>query len=761
MEGEEHRTNRTTYRSDFHYYRFRLRVFISSFLALIAVLFVVGCLVIQVFNSSILFPKNYDLAEGDMRVITVSTTFCEGIKLHESKLPRSLTIVTDVRNVKAPRVGNVTLDVFIPPYKYWYKAFYIMAGSQINVQANSASSFQLLIFKGKTNFDEWIVQERESKINKNVKNKRMRINYMYQVTQDDNYYLLFQRISGYPRVVNISLSLSISRRVFDVSDPVFECQAEAGKGCDVRLLFNSNERGIVAISDKSNKYLYINNIQTTWHCQPRIWFFIVVFGGGYIVCIVCCLIIYGLLLNSKSEQLKTKARKQSVRSQSSFNGSYRERSPSTKSKRTSREMSSTLPTRSVSRAGSHKKRPLSANGSLKHKQHETTLPSVIPHIYKGDSSGSEHEEHGNDDLESLHHLHRAPSLENISLASFDTTISLPVTFSTFNRRRDDVDSVSCHSFRHDVNHRPFRHRDRHHPRFHAELRREREIQRVLENARGITAHQSDSQLTRARNMTLPARLSRDGRAARDFYRDLEAARLNSDSDQPQSPNKIPVNEQNTTASIMEKRDFFRDLEAAQKADLHERHSSDSQLDRKVQTLPTRGNSKRDFYRDLELARRRDGNYNYQRLHSDDDSSHGLDSDFEKEFERAIERHDKKRLISSRGTKPLAQMVDDCDQISVGEQLDRIAYTEDKRYQRKPRHYSNGCPPQVEPLIKARPVQEHEDHLVVIEAKALPDGKVINEKKPKSSSKRDVKLRSHSSRHKERFWSPRLSIVSEI
>lgn len=755
MEKDEHssRTARS-YHKRIRYYKFRLRVFISSFLALIAVFFVVGCLIIQVFNSSILFPKSYDLAEGDMRLITVSTTFCEGISLHATRLPRTLSIVNEVRTVKQARVSNVTLDVFVPPYKYWYKAFYLAKGSQIEIEANSDSSFQLLIFKGKANFDEWIEKQHEPKINKDAQNKRTRIAYMYRVTQDDNYYILFQRGSGFPRVVNLSLFLSISRRIYDVSKPVFQCIAVAGKSCDVRLLFNSEEKTIIEVSGKTNKYLNMNNIPSSWNCQPRIWFFIVVFGGGYIVCIACCLIIYMLLLNTKSEELKSMARKQSVKSQSSFNGSYRERSGSTKRKRSSREMSSTLPNRSASRAGSQTKRPLSANGSLKHK-HETTLPSVIPHIYKADSSGSEHDDQ-EDGLDSFHQLHRVPSLENISLASFDTTVSLPVTFSTFNRRKVvDADSVSCHSFRHDANHRSFRHRDRHHPRFHQELKRERESLQDLENTR-LTSHQSDSQLTRSRNMTLPARLPRGSVARRDVYRELEQAGR-CDGDQCHSADIML--DRKTSPGNTNKRNFYYDLELPRKADLPARHSSDSQLDRRAQTLPSRG--RRDFYRDLELARKRDVNYNYQRLQSDDESSHVMDSDYEQEFEQAIERHDKKRFVSSHNAKALAQDLNDSDQFSVGDQLDRIANAEDKRrYKNKIRLYGNGCPPQVEPLLKAKPVKEHENHLVVIEAKALPDGKVTHEKQAESSNKRDVKLRNHS-RHKDRFWRPRLSIVSEV
>lgn len=748
-------------------YRFRLRVFICSFLAMIAVLFVVGCLIIQVFNSSTIFPKSYDLGEGDIRLITVSTTFCEGISLHASKLPQTLTVVDEVRTVKKARVSNVTLEVFIPPHKYWSKAFYLLKGSQIRVEAKSESFFQLLIFKGKSNFDGWIGKQKldyKSNTNTKGKDKRTLISYVYNVSQDENYYILFKRISVLPRVIELLVNLSVSRRIYDVSNPVLRCDAAAGKPCEARLLFNSKEKTIVEVSSRSSEYLYINNFPSTWNCQPRIWFFIVIFGGGYIACITCTLVIYILLMNTKADHLKSKVRKQSIKSQSSFSGSYRDRGGSTRKKRVSLEMSShTLPSRCSSRAGSQSKRPAScANGSLKRK-YETVLPSVIPHIYKGDSSESDHDENEND-LESFHQLRRVPSMENISLASFDTTVSLPVTFSSFNRRNVDADSVSCHSFRHDANHHRFRHRDRHHPRFHQELKLEREGLREEAQRAKLISHQSDSQLSRARTMTLPSRLPREINTGRDFYRDLEkAARTESERVLVHSANNTPTSGRKTLPGNTAQRDYLPlDFDFARKANYPRRHSSDSQLDRRVQTLHARG--RRDFYRDLELARRRDANHNYKRLKSDEESCHLMDSDYELEFERAIERHDNKRLIS-RGhhVQPLEDP-DDSDQVSVGDQLDRIADAEDnkKRPSSKSRLYGNGCPPQMEPLLKATPIREHENHLVVLEAEAMPDGKIINKKKSKKDlNKKDVKLRNHSSRHKERFWRPRLSIVSEV
>jgi hypothetical protein len=373
-------------------------------------------------------------------------------------------------------------------------------------------------------------------------------------------------------------------------------------------------------------------------------------------------------------------------------------------------------------------------------------------------------------------------LENISLASFDTTMSLPVTFSTFKNRHFDEDTASCHSF--DVDCSLRRHRNRHHPRFHQELKRDRDIISARSRARfeaqerkQLISHQSDSQLYRdTRSLTLPSRLSPDRHAGRDFYRDLDLARKPERERSHQSDSQLDYEQKIMTLprERRTKRDFYRDLEPARMPEREPlvSHQSDSQLDYNL-TLPGASRERRakprNFYRDLELASKRDTNHNDIRQ-TKPYSSHGPDSDYEREFERVLERSDHNRpkhrpVIKTTDHNPDH---DDSDQFSIGDQLDRIA-DEDrpKRAATLPRSHKmlvNGYPPQMEPLlIKVKPVQDHEKHLVIV-AQAVPDGEVINDKtnkKDKNSNKKDVKLRNHSSRRKENIWKPRLSIVSEV
>ena len=759
------------------------------------------------------------MAEGDMRVITVSTTFCEGISLKQSKLRRTLSTVSEVKLAKEKSVSNITLDIWIPFRKYWYKSYYLLKGSSIQIEASSNDDFfQLLIFKGRSNLDGWIDkdarQHTSRPISNNNRNKRTRISFVYQITQEGNYYILFQHVSGDSRVPRLSLTLSITRELYDISPAVYSCNAVYGQSCYARLLFNSNERTLLKVSG-SSKYLYMKNIPTTWYCQPRLWFFLVVFGVGYIFCVVLALFVYILLMNRKRDLLFYKPRKPSVKSQNSFlaGGSLKRKNSKDGSMKG-------LPSRTSS-VRSPRDRPLSVNGSLVRQKPDTSLPTVIPQIYKEDNTDEEDAALSTDPESSSPRqslLQRAPSLENISIASYDTTMSLPVTFSTFKNQLFDAETASCHSF--DVDNSLRRHRNRHHPRFHQELRRDRDVISARVRARfeaqereQLASHQSDSQLYRDnRSSTLPSRVSPDRQARRDFYRDLELARQREGERRPhRSDTQLNYDQEKTVTLPRDgraKRDFFRDLEHARKEerDCHLRQSdsalrcekkamtsprdgyakrdfyrdlepagkkerkpllsteNDSQVDVKYLTLPrpSRERPKRDFYRDLELASKRDINHNKLATAKDKESP-GHDSDYERECDRVLDRLDLYRPKYRKLEMHPEQ--DDSDQCSVGDVLDRIA-DEDKPKRavtlpRSSKTTSNGYPPQ---MIKAKPVQDYEDHLVII-AQEVPNGDYKTEKKnkkSKSSNKNDVKLRmSHSSRRKENFWKPRLSIVSEV
>lgn len=797
----------------FSFYKFRLRVYLCAFLGLVAVAFVVASLIIQVFNSSSIFPKTYEMAEGDMRIIKVSTTFCEGISLKQSKLTRSLSTVSQLKLAKDKNVANMTLDILIPFRKYWYKSYYLLKGSSIQIEASSDNFFQLLIFKGRPNLDGWIDKETRQHtarpINNNNHKKRTRISFIYKITQEGNYYILFQHISGDSRLPKLSLALSITRQLYDISPAVYTCNAAFGQSCYTRLLFNSHERTLLKVSG-SSKYLYMKNIPTTWYCQPRVWFFLVVFGVGYVFCVVLGLFVYILLMNRKRESLFYRPRKPSVKSQNSFSGSLNRKNSRNGSIRGHPSRTSSL--------RSQRNRPLSANGSLVRHKHDTSLPSVVPHIYKGDNTneedaGQEVDRESTSPRQSL--LHRAPSLENLSIASYDTTMSLPVTFSTFKNQLFDAETASCHSF--DVDSSLRRYRNRHHPRFHQELKRDRDIISARVRARfeaqeheQRASHQSDSQLYQdSRSVTLPTRISPGRRARRDFYRDLDLARQHEGERRPHhSDTQLNFDQETMTLPRegRDKRDFYRDLDLARKQD-RDCHQSDSALgydqkkdvsprdgrakrnfyrdldlagkqerepllsneiesqgDAKYLTLPrpSRERPKRDFYRDLALASKRDINHNKLPT-TEDKPSHAPDSDCERDCERVLERLD---LYRPKYRKlEIHPEQDDSDQCSVGDVLDRIA-DEDKpngvaTLPRSHKTLSNGYPPQ---MIRAKPVEEHEDHLVVI-AQEVSDSEIKKDKKNKknkNSNKKDVKLRTHSNRRKDHnIWKPRLSIVSEV
>ncbi|XP_001627956.2 uncharacterized protein LOC5507317 [Nematostella vectensis] len=575
MQNDDSVTNRTALsyqRRYYSYYKFRLRVFFYTCVCLVAVGLLVGCFIIQVFNSSTIFPKEYELAEQDMRIIKVSTVFCEGIYVKAANQRRTLRVLQQVQISPQTRVSNVSLEVFVPRNKYWFKAYYLLKGSSILINAKSDSFFKLFIFKRRENLDGWVSRLDASQLRRRSppedKNTTTQISFVYTVPQEGNYYILFQRINGQRQLEKLSVEFSLTRHVYELGSAIHECHADLGQDCSTRLMFNSDERALIEVKPSSGA-MYQNNVITAWHCEPRVWFFIVVFAGGFLFFLTIGCIVYFVLMSRRKSSFIRECRKQSLRSQSL-------RSLSRASVRSTRGKP---PSRSTSIRSQGNTEPLSSGTLTRDYTQSTRLPSVIPPIYTGDMPDTPETI-----TTPLTPRSRADSIETISLPSLDIVRPRRASFSTFSTAAGDWDTASLRSCPGALV-RKHSYRNPHHPGYYQELKREREERAEI---------------------------------LRELLRDSEREAGTEDERESLLGAVGGVDEHDGAKSP---RDFARKPRDRVKECCDKRAGG---------TCTRHSGRKRDFFRDLERERQR----SESDLNADNRLSKG--SDYEKEFENLIE-----------------------------------------------------------------------------------------------------------------------------
>lgn len=300
-----------------NYHKYRLKICVCSLICSAAIALVAASIVLQIINSSNLFPESYELGEGDMRAVSVSTLFCEGITLKKDMNKRRLRVLSTLKLSTRKKRSNFSTQVYVVKNKYWYKAFYLLEGSSILINARSKSYFKLIILRGKERLEEWI----KTKLPTNLGDEQAsavaqrgaitinhgrttRISYELSVQESDNYYILFRHITGGQKLLSLlDLRLSLNRVLYDVGPTLFKCVAQPGESCDARLLFGSHESVVIEVMASTSK---ANNVFTHWQCDTRIWFYIAIFGGCFFVTSLVGILIYVTGARAKRRRLKSK-----------------------------------------------------------------------------------------------------------------------------------------------------------------------------------------------------------------------------------------------------------------------------------------------------------------------------------------------------------------------------------------------------------------------------------------------------------------------
>ena len=419
------------------YQRFKLRVWIFSVLSILIVISLAVALIIQILNFSTFLSQKYDLAEGDMRIISVSTAFCEEISLGKDASARTLSILPSMKLGHQFRRTNTSNDVFVSKFLYWYKGFYLLRGSSIVINAESDDALSLFIFKDKTRLNEWIdrngdprktISTAERPQEARPTTQPTRISYRLNALETGNYYILFEFSKGAKEFARMKLDLSVNRKVYDLTPSVFSCSAGAKDTCSARLLFSSSEVGVIEVINEPIQSSYRGNeLTVTWQCVPRIWFYVAVFAGPTLFATVVSFSCYFVVISREKQKCARMLDKCSLERASvsgrcnslsyrSLNGSMRRPPSETQSTRNS-------------------------DGSR-----SPCFQPVVTTMYTGDSlSASEDSHSGNDTDKEIKQnsvtacaKNRKSSVDGMSVASREITVCRKPSFTTFQGNDDEA-----------------------------------------------------------------------------------------------------------------------------------------------------------------------------------------------------------------------------------------------------------------------------------------------------------------------------------
>ena len=419
--------------------RWRLRIWMCSGISMLIVLSTALALIILILNFSTFLSQTYNLAEGDMRLISVSTAFCEEISLGKDSSKRKLWILPSSHVSPQLRQTNLSTELFVSKFKYWYKGFYLLEGSSAIINAISDSSLKLFIFKDRKRLDEWLDRNSDStetmSSDAEYSSKPSKISYTLNVHETGNYFILFSYARGKKDFTRMKLHLILNRKVYDLESSIFSCDAASKETCSARLLFGSSEVGVLEVTNEPS-YLS-NELISTWRCEPRIWFYVAVFVGPILMAIVASFVFYFVFVNrTRDRHLQRLAiQRQQVLRRTSSNGCERTNSFGN----TNGSLNGSL-RRSPSRTPSTR-----SFGNQNDMSRATCLQPFVTSMYTGNSisedSGHDTDEDDKKTTDSVRPQKRASSIDGASLASGDSVSRRP-SFSTFQGSEDDNLSVT-------------------------------------------------------------------------------------------------------------------------------------------------------------------------------------------------------------------------------------------------------------------------------------------------------------------------------
>ena len=276
------------WRKEYRKYRSsRCRLYLCMFLLMVFVALSVVCATFLFRNSFYFYPKNYELNSGEMRVVDVSTLFCESIVLKQASFKRQIIVISSPLERRADQGKFMSRDVvLLRRDRNWYRSFYLLKDSTVSISVESRHTINVYWLKGRKILDKWTDEMNENLKESSKQNTDKftgtRMSETCTVNEDNNYYLGITSIAGNTKYSEIFVNIDVQRIVYDLNSNITSCNATAGKSCQVELRFNSPDTAVIMVPNNVTG-LDTRDVWVTWYCKPRIWFYVAVFAGSFLV----------------------------------------------------------------------------------------------------------------------------------------------------------------------------------------------------------------------------------------------------------------------------------------------------------------------------------------------------------------------------------------------------------------------------------------------------------------------------------------------
>lgn len=258
---------------------------------------------------------NY-FAPGDTRIISYSSSFCEGLTL-SGDANATLYLLEKNPSLSGPRNRlTATPPPVIPAdtYKYLYYHIYPRSEASLTYCISGGGSLSINIIKGIDNFNEWKDDGDSSHakthftINNpcsDTKSKHWDTSYF---ASEDTYYFAFDNLDNSAVNWKATLQLNLTEYLPHSVGIEDSCKI-SGDSCSVSIPLHSDYVAMVEVANDAARSE--DNISISWSCDPRVWLYLIVVlvplifvvGVMVFVCVGC--VYYARYRSQKYSALST------------------------------------------------------------------------------------------------------------------------------------------------------------------------------------------------------------------------------------------------------------------------------------------------------------------------------------------------------------------------------------------------------------------------------------------------------------------------
>ena len=263
------------------YWRTRAWSRVGVVILIVILIIVIAAVVATRHEERVLASETY-LSPGDTRLVTPSTTLCQGTTLNNPSSTVSATIFLLHSKPLLGELNNFTVSkqfkISSQDYQFW--SFYLYPGSTYTLSSCLESgSVYYYVIKGRSNLNSWLGDLYSSKLSflhysdqcNSVTNRTASQTF----TSEDEYYFVFY--NNYHLTSSIRMTLTFNRvgylpRTGGVLD---FCTAPPSSSCSLAIPYASDVTCLVETSPPSDGRWDANDVNVRATCDPRVWVYVV------------------------------------------------------------------------------------------------------------------------------------------------------------------------------------------------------------------------------------------------------------------------------------------------------------------------------------------------------------------------------------------------------------------------------------------------------------------------------------------------------